>query len=256
MTPEYYGKYNAIEKKIERTMERKKGDRGGDDSEKKNAFMVKMRKASNNLSPCLKCDVIMDLVNNGQKTIIYSEFLSSGIDIVKNILDSRQISYLFITGSVPKGKRAEIVEQINDPNGPKVLFITKAGGEGLDLRAMRQVILMEKGWTVESEEQVIGRAVRFRSHLHLPIDERNVTVYHLIIVKPEEYKFYDAVTGMIKIPTKEQAADYPTLNIRLLRKYLSADLYMFEKSRTKKIATDHLVSLLQKYDINNYQCEY
>ena len=69
-------------------------------------------------------------------------------------------------------------------------MITKAGGEGLDLKEVRNVILFEKGWNVAGEEQVIGRAVRLKSHIGLD-DEKDklVTVYHLVVVKPTGSKF-------------------------------------------------------------------
>ena len=63
-------------------------------------------------------------------------------------------------------------------------LLHKAGGEGLDLKGTRYVILLEKSWNRPNEEQIIGRAVRYKSHTHLPKEEQKVDVYHLIITKP------------------------------------------------------------------------
>jgi hypothetical protein len=101
------------------------------------------------------------------------------------MLKGSGVKYLEIQGSTPKARRSEIVREYNSPGGPRVLFITKAGGEGLDLKGVRNVILLEAGWNRPGEEQVIGRAVRYRSHHHLPLHERKVDVYHLTIVKPK-----------------------------------------------------------------------
>ena len=94
-----------------------------------------------------------------------------------------RISY--ITGSQTKKRRAEIVSQYNRDD-LDVLFISKAGGAGLDLKGTRQIILMESGWNENTESQVIGRGVRFRSHSHLPLDEQNVVVYRLHHIKQGE----------------------------------------------------------------------
>lgn len=246
MNNKYYKKYSDIENKLKDQNRRKKKKSKKDEEEGKNAFMIKLRKASNDIQPCLKCIFIMRLLGNKLKTVIFSEFISSGINLIKKILEQNNIPYLEITGSTPKNKRHKIVEQINDQEGENnILFITKAGGEGLDLKGIRQVILMEKGWNVASEEQVIGRAVRYESHIHLLKDEQNVIVYHLIMIKPEEAKEYKD-TGKIQTAV----GNFENMSIK---KELSADLFLFTKSRQKQIQIDILLQKLEKYSLeNNY----
>jgi superfamily II DNA/RNA helicase len=85
-----------------------------------------------------------------------------------------------INGTVPKKKRQDIVNLFNDPDGPNVLIITKAGGEGLDLKGVRVVILFEKGLTISGMDQVIGRAIRYKSHDHDQFPKRdNLSFYEL-----------------------------------------------------------------------------
>ena len=45
---------------------------------------------------------------------------------------------------------------------------------------------MESNWNVNTEEQVIGRAVRFCSHKDVPLAERNVEVYIYIATGSSE----------------------------------------------------------------------
>lgn len=59
----------------------------------------------------------------------------------------------------------------------KVLMITKSGAEGISLKNVRQVHIMEPYWNHIRTDQVVGRAVRTRSHTDLPASERNVHVY-------------------------------------------------------------------------------
>lgn len=62
----------------------------------------------------------------------------------------------------------------------KVLMITQSGAEGISLKNVRQVHVIEPYWNAIRIEQVIGRAVRAGSHLELPESERHVDVYMYI----------------------------------------------------------------------------
>jgi superfamily II DNA or RNA helicase len=62
----------------------------------------------------------------------------------------------------------------------RVLLITKAAAEGVDLRAIRAVHIMDPHWNETLMVQVIGRAVRLGSHLELPEKERTVDVYRYL----------------------------------------------------------------------------
>lgn len=53
---------------------------------------------------------------------------------------------------------------------------TKKAAEGITLKNVRNVYIMEPYWNPGRIEQVIGRAIRVNSHKDLPEDERDVTV--------------------------------------------------------------------------------
>jgi len=59
----------------------------------------------------------------------------------------------------------------------KIFMTTQTGAEGLDLKCVRQVHIMEPYWQPVLLEQVIGRAVRNESHIRLPVKEQNVKVF-------------------------------------------------------------------------------
>lgn len=59
----------------------------------------------------------------------------------------------------------------------KVIMITQSGAEGISLKNVRQVHIMEPYWNKIRIKQVIGRAVRAGSHLALPKNERQVSVF-------------------------------------------------------------------------------
>jgi SNF2 family DNA or RNA helicase len=179
MTPDYYAKYQTVEQSNNDLFEDVNPWR----------FLMGVRQATLALDPCQKCDwaikKIVEEYKKGHKGVLYSAFVTYGVKKLQDMLSTHGIGFSEVTGSMNQKKRGEAVRQYN-ANEVSVLFITKAGGEGLDLKGTSYVILMEKGWNRAGEEQVIGRAARYMSHTHLPIDRQHVDVYHLIIVKPED----------------------------------------------------------------------
>jgi hypothetical protein len=65
---------------------------------------------------------------------------------------------------------------INEKN-VKVFIGTEKASEGLNLFGYREVHIIDPWHNINKIEQSIGRAIRTGSHLHLPPQERNVTVY-------------------------------------------------------------------------------
>ena len=64
----------------------------------------------------------------------------------------------------------------------KILLGSPSIKEGVSLKAVRQVHILEPYWNKSRIEQVIGRASRFCSHKDLPEEKRNVKVYIYIAV--------------------------------------------------------------------------
>jgi len=195
MKPEYLRKYEALENTI------KEGLLRNDEGEiTTNAFMVKLRTASNKLEGCAKCDKALKIIERGEKTVFFSEFKSHGTEVVMDMLKKRKIKYYIITGSVSMENRNKIVEKFNsygdDIDKCNLLIITKAGAEGLDLKGVRNVIIFEQGWNCSGEEQVIGRAVRYRSHNHLPPKQRTVKIWYMVAIKPQGTEFENRVFNL------------------------------------------------------------
>ena len=150
-------------------------------------FLTGIRQATNSLEDAQKPRWAIRKIKEGQKTIVYSQFVDRGIETVKRLMP-KNIKYAEITGKLTQKERNQIVKDFNsDAKGtPNVLLFTKAGAEGLDLKGVRNVIILESGWNRENEKQVLGRAVRYLSHSHLPMEERHVNIYHLVLRKPDK----------------------------------------------------------------------
>jgi hypothetical protein len=85
-----------------------------------------------------------------------------------------------IRGSTKTNLRGETI---------KVLLTTKTGAEGIDLKNVRQVHIIEPFWNPVRINQVKGRAVRVASHVELPPAERKVEITtYLSSIKKEDLK--------------------------------------------------------------------
>ena len=67
----------------------------------------------------------------------------------------------------------------------KVIIGSQIAGEGVDLRYVREVHVIDSWYHLNKTEQVIGRAIRFCSHSALPVEKRNATIYLYCAVFPE-----------------------------------------------------------------------
>lgn len=102
--------------------------------------------------------------------MIYNNELENLPDSIKEQLKEKNI---YEKGNL----RGEII---------RVLMITKAGAEGLSLKNVRQVHLIEPYWNRVRTDQVIGRANRTCSHMNLNEDERNFRTYEYIMKFPND----------------------------------------------------------------------
>ena len=126
------------------------------------------------------------------KSIIFTNWLDFGINPIANVLNKYGIKFAEYSGKISKTERNSIISRFNNDR-IDVLIITRAGGESIDLKGVKNVVVLDPPWNDASIEQIVGRAIRFRSHLHLPLAERKVNVYFLSLVKPESIPDDEAV---------------------------------------------------------------
>jgi superfamily II DNA/RNA helicase len=126
--------------------------------------------------------VIQMLSNKESKNVIFTSWLEHGVKHITKILNDNDLRYGIIEGSVGAAERANIVK---DFNSGKInnLIITTAGMAGIDLVGVTNIIVIDPVWNDANLQQIIGRGVRFRSHMHLPENKRVVNVYLLQLVE-------------------------------------------------------------------------
>ena len=87
-----------------------------------------------------------------------------------------------------KDEIREVYNRIDNLYGEKLKIILGSPSikEGVSLKAVRYVHVLEPYWNKSRLEQVVGRASRFCSHINLPKDERDVKVYVYVAMHPDE----------------------------------------------------------------------
>ena len=122
--------------------------------------------------------------NPAHRAVVYSNFLEAGLTPYESLLKQHGVPYGKFTGEIPKAERDQMVRDYNEGK-LKALLLSSAGGEGLDLKGTRQIQVLEPHWNKEKLEQVIARGIRYKSHEHLPEDQRKVLVEHYMSQMPE-----------------------------------------------------------------------
>jgi hypothetical protein len=189
----------------EKYLEMKQKGKTGD-SEKPNAFLGDEKYASNilkkeGINP--KIDWCINKIKNSkQKFIVYTGLFDSGIKLLMKELNENNIKFVQITGrenalakELSKKKfngydfnddeffksntNEEFRKYINSDY--RVLLISRAGAEGVDTMNCQNLIILDHQWNDALSEQIIARAIRFKSHHSLPKKERFVNVYRLFL---------------------------------------------------------------------------
>jgi hypothetical protein len=100
--------------------------------------------------------------------------------------------FAIVTGKLDLDQRTEVLSEFNKEDNLHgehiaLLLVNKIAAEGLDLKAVRHIHILEPFWNYARIEQVIGRGVRYKSHEMLPLKERTVQPYIYLSDYPSTY---------------------------------------------------------------------
>lgn len=108
--------------------------------------------------------VAAEVRGNGGKCVVYSSFTrAGGLQALLTMLTARGVRAELYDGQVSQDKRKDIIQRYNN-GSTRALLISDAGKEGLDLKETTQLHVLEPQWNEEKVNQVIGRAIRYKSH--------------------------------------------------------------------------------------------
>lgn len=165
--------------------------------------------------------MIFDNVDKEAASILKSVFNSEFDRLPRSVIDD--VNALFPTGE-------DAADGNLHGNLAKIMMVTKSGAEGISLKNVREVHLMEPFWNENRVDQVIGRAVRTHSHSALPRHERRVDIY-----------VYMATF------TEEQAKQR---SIERLDQGKTSDEYLYALALQKAVLTDDMLGIIRRASVD------
>lgn len=189
-------------------------------------------------SPKMKA-ILENITQTNGLVFVYSQFIRlEGINIFTKILDNNGYSpfnsdtnrpkYAIYSGGMKDTERDIMLKTFNSTANShgqhiKILLATAAGAEGIHLKNIRQIHIMEPYWHEVRMKQIIGRGRRMNSHADLPQNERNIEIYRYLSVFTDEQKRL----------TKE-------------RLQITTDEHILNVAMRKAVLTDQLQELMKK----------
>ena len=230
-----------------------------------------------------KIDFIIDRILNPQTTgkfIIYTTYITNGLNRIKKELTANKITYTIISGADTNDEKEDAKNSYNNDD-VRCLLITKAGTEGIDTINTEAVFVYE-GATFNNAliEQAVARAVCYKSHYTLPKSQQKVFIYRLLIVKETDVDLINKINkNIIKIfsvinkkfteqskkisllkheaEINDDIDDYVVNNKNVpsdISKSLKEKID-FEKSKYKSLSPDGKKEYLEKIKFNRYETD-
>lgn len=174
---------------------------------KNNPFYIFTRQNSTTTDD-IKIKYIMDDINNNKnsKFVIYTTFEETGYIPLQQALSKAKVPFSSITGKDSLNKKAKAIEQFNEfynksyiHDTVRVIIITRAGAEGVDLKETTTIYVMDGQWNDALYEQIVARAIRYRSHHSLPKKLQYVNVKKLFLCYQNEKDILDKINSNKKI---------------------------------------------------------
>ena len=185
-----------------------------------------------------KIKSIIDYITNSEGIVyIYSTFIYSGIlpiaialehmgfskyggnSILHNAkekksfrINGKQAQYIILSANqeISPNNDDEIRIAKSDSNVEgeviKVIIGSSVATEGIDFKRIREIHVLEPWYHLQKLEQIFGRGIRHCSHVSLPLEKRNVTIYqhantrknHRETIDVRIYRIADKKQNLIK----------------------------------------------------------
>ncbi len=201
-------------------------------------------------------NIIFNILKSVGPTVVYSNYvMMEGLEIFKLYLSyfefynfmtdmkykEGQVGYVEFHGGIKDTVvRHDAKDEYNKTENKygnllKIMLISPAGAEGLSLKNVRQIHIMEPYWNEVRITQMIGRGIRQRSHCELPMEERHVDVYRYKVTRKNKNK----------ISTDQYIEDLARTKEGLIQSFLGA---------VKEVAVD--CELFKKHNLSTqtYKC--
>lgn len=172
----------------------------------------------------------------------YSNYSSSSVKpkfvVLNNIKSNTRRDFILKKFNSVENKNGDII---------KIIIGSPMVSEGITLKNIRQIHILEGHWNMSRNDQVIGRGVRYQSHFDLPKNDRNVEIFMYASVSDSESESID----YLKYKMSEKK-DQAIKEIEYYIKKTAVDCYLNKIQNDSPYFKDYSRDCL--YNKCNYEC--
>ena len=129
------------------------------------------------------------VMHNRQKHLLFTFFKTkAGVILIKNLLEELAVrkginlKAKIFSGDLTDSKRKNLLRKFNSDDNKygdkiRILLVTEAGAEGISVNNVRHMHILESSPRISKTVQAIGRVARYKSHITLPKNQRNVKIW-------------------------------------------------------------------------------
>lgn len=132
-----------------------------------------------NLVESPKFEEIYSIIRDQPGSVaVYSNYYTNGILKFAEFLDRKGLKndYVILNPDLPVDEQIRLIELYNTGK-KRIVLIHPEITEGISLKGTEQFHILEPIPNLALFQQVVGRAVRYKSHSHLPKDRQKVNIY-------------------------------------------------------------------------------
>jgi superfamily II DNA or RNA helicase len=193
------------------------------------------------------------VLHNNQKHVVFTFFKErAGVYLIKSILGMCGIKSAIFSGDLNDDDRRRLLARYNDPKNRygdviRVLLVTEAGAEGISVLEARHMHILESSNRVNKTTQAIGRVARFKSHIELPLTERNVKIWRYWSIATDEPLTFTA---------KSMGHDGQIVDVtKTVTDKRCIDELLYDRGMKIKRETESFKKLLKSVSVTSYKDE-
>lgn len=216
-------------------------------------------------------DNLKKIEKNGTAFIFSNNIINGHLGMVSAILEANGYyrygskeknkgnkgAYLLVTGDsnyTSKKDTQNLIKVFNSPankDGSKIKIIlgTMTMAEGITIKGLRQIHVMEPWWNLSRIDQIIGRGYRANSHEYLDKKYKNIRIYKYVATSPN--KEITVEEGLYKYAEDKDV--YSRMIERCLKEN-AVECSLYKERNVPKGAKDG--SRLCEYQKCDYKCQY
>jgi len=191
-------------------------------------------------------------IAEGKRAVIYSSFTDNGILLFKEFLEKKSVKYLYLDSNISDNKKNNILNKFKQSN--IILLIHPKYTEGLNIIGAEQLHILEPIPVLAKKNQVIARVIRYKSHNHLPLKERNVDIYQWYCTINSIFDKLRTTLFMYKTWLEFNPEVFLTEKFNKFDIDISPDSIIIQEETLNNERINEIDSELMKYDKTHIDC--